>query len=260
MKAIRILIVEDEKLIAKKLSDDLEKLGIQTIDILARGEDAIDLVKQNVSIDLIIMDIELQGKLNGIQTIQKIHEIQSIPVIILSSKISRNYIEDASNVSIYAFLPKPFNALTIKVSIEMALNLFKKEVDTHLRFQGNVKIAPKDKIFIKDKRQYFKVHKEDIMYVKADKNNCLLFTTDDDKYMFTMSMLKFQDKYHYLSLFKIHKSYLINMDKVAKYNTETGNHFCYLTPHGKVKEIDQKGIELPISRHHWVEFQNQIRS
>jgi len=85
-----ILIVEDEGLIALHLQESLEKAGYTAVDPVSSGEDAIEYVNTHAHPDLILMDISLDGKLDGIGTAREIRKRFDIPIIFLSAHTEEN--------------------------------------------------------------------------------------------------------------------------------------------------------------------------
>ena len=83
-KLIRILIVEDDMIIAANLSLQLTKLGYEVIGIVSRGEDAISNANQNKP-DIILMDVNLKGTIDGIDAAIAIHLQNEIPIIYLTA-------------------------------------------------------------------------------------------------------------------------------------------------------------------------------
>jgi two-component system cell cycle sensor histidine kinase/response regulator CckA len=116
----RILIVEDEGVIAQNLSLDLEDLGYEIAGILSSGELAIEFVRKDRP-DLLLMDIALKGKLDGIDAINKIQEFADIPVIYLSAYTNDSLLERAKDTSPYGYLIKPYNLTQLRFTIETAL-------------------------------------------------------------------------------------------------------------------------------------------
>ncbi len=84
MSFIEILIVEDEAIIAEDIASKLEKIGYTVIGIVASGEDAIAITKKQQP-HLILMDIMLQGKMDGIEAVEHIQTQFNIPVIYLTA-------------------------------------------------------------------------------------------------------------------------------------------------------------------------------
>lgn len=106
---IKILLVEDELIIAEHISNELQKYGFIILEILTRGEDALEFLAK-IKPDLIIMDIQLSGQLNGIETAKIILDTCNIPVIFLTANIDDATFEKSRLAAPYAFIGKPFKS------------------------------------------------------------------------------------------------------------------------------------------------------
>jgi PAS domain S-box-containing protein len=118
--AIRLLIVEDEVIIAKDLERHLQKWGYQVDGIATSGEEALQLIL-DLRPDLVLMDIRLGGKIDGIETAARIYELFDIPVIYLTAHADTNTLERAKLTRPLGYLMKPVDFSTLYPSIEMAL-------------------------------------------------------------------------------------------------------------------------------------------
>ena len=125
-----ILIVEDEGIIALQLSELLEKNGYQVTGMTAYGEDAVMMAEKNPP-DLICMDIELSGKMDGIEAAHRIHEHSDIPVIYLTAFSDNQRIARAKETVPYSYIVKPFNERELLASVDMAL--YRHTVEQRLR-------------------------------------------------------------------------------------------------------------------------------
>ena len=117
MNSINILIVEDELILAKNLARKLKRCGYTCIDIVRSGLKAIEKVGQT-NIDLILMDIIIQGDLDGIATIQKIQENHRIPIIYLSSYSDKDTLKRARKTHPKGYLTKPYSLNDLKATID----------------------------------------------------------------------------------------------------------------------------------------------
>ena len=115
-----ILIVEDEGVIALKLKELLENNGYRISGTTAYGEDAVMMAMENPP-DLICMDIELMGKIDGIEAAGRIQEQTPIPVIYLTSYSDDKRLERARETAPYSYIVKPFNERELLASVAMAL-------------------------------------------------------------------------------------------------------------------------------------------
>lgn len=121
MNKPKILIVEDELLIAKNLSRKLEKIGYLVVDIVSSGQAAIERAAETKP-DLILMDIVIKGDMDGIETAAKIHEKLDIPVIYTTAYADDNTLDRAEKTGSYGYAIKPFKERDLHATIKMALS------------------------------------------------------------------------------------------------------------------------------------------
>jgi CheY-like chemotaxis protein len=117
-----ILIVEDEGLIALHISEILAHAGYMVADLLPSGEDALEYLSKTPPPDLILMDIGLAGKMNGIETARRIREHSDIPVLFLTAYSDQIRIRKAGEVSGFERIRKPFTEKDIITAVETALS------------------------------------------------------------------------------------------------------------------------------------------
>ena len=126
-KAINILIVEDELLIAKNLSYKLEKLGYQIADIVSSGADAIQRARE-LRPDLILMDIVIKGDIDGIETAAIINQELDIPIIYTTAYADDETLQRAEKTGSYGYLLKPFKEREMHATIKIALSKHQEAV------------------------------------------------------------------------------------------------------------------------------------
>lgn len=122
----KIIIIEDEALIAIEIESTLEMLGFNVVGHSMSGDEALDLFAKNDA-DLILLDINIQGSLNGIDLAKIIREKYNIPFVFLTSHSDPNTLEEAKKMMPYGYILKPFNENDLKVNIELALYKFESE-------------------------------------------------------------------------------------------------------------------------------------
>lgn len=131
MKAIRkILIVEDEAIIAMDIKVCVENNGFEVTNHISRGEDVIAELNANRP-DLILMDIKLEGKADGVEIAGIIHENYNIPLIFLTSYSSSQILDRAKKTNPFGYIIKPFNERELINTIEIAF--YKHETELKLR-------------------------------------------------------------------------------------------------------------------------------
>jgi CheY-like chemotaxis protein len=116
----RILVIEDEAIVAADIQDRLEVLGYTVAGWGTTGAEALDLARTTQP-DLILMDIMLKGPMNGIQAAHLIRIELSIPVIFLTANSDEAVLEQAKISEPFAYLLKPFEERQLRTNIEMAL-------------------------------------------------------------------------------------------------------------------------------------------
>jgi response regulator RpfG family c-di-GMP phosphodiesterase len=130
MNSEKIMVVEDEWVVADQLCRDLKDLGYTVCSTASTGDEAIRKVKAD-SPDLILMDIVLKGKMNGIEAAERINSQFKIPVIYLTAYTNQEYIERAKQTNPFGYLVKPYNQKELYATIEMALH--KHRVDKEIK-------------------------------------------------------------------------------------------------------------------------------
>jgi len=115
-----ILLVEDDDIIAKVIGWRLEKLGYSLCGRATSCTEAMELLGQKVP-DLILMDINIKGEKNGIETTKMIKKRIHIPVVYLTSHSDDDTLARAKETYPDGFITKPFNDNDLKVAIELAL-------------------------------------------------------------------------------------------------------------------------------------------
>ena len=120
MAKSRILVVEDEAIVAMGIKQKLEELDYAVVDIVFTGEDAVQTALREEP-DLILMDIVLKGKMDGIEAAAKIRNQLDIPVIYLTAYSDEEVLERARMTEPYGYIIKPFKKSELNANLEMAL-------------------------------------------------------------------------------------------------------------------------------------------
>jgi len=122
----RILVVEDEELIGQDIKFLLEDLGYDVPDLVPSGEEAVDKAGETRA-DLVLMDIMLEGDIDGIEAANKINNQYGIPVIYLTAYRNEDIFKRAKLTEPYAYIVKPFEERELRTNVEIALNRHKAE-------------------------------------------------------------------------------------------------------------------------------------
>ena len=126
----KILIAEDETIIAIDIKTTLQKIGYAVAEIATSGEKVIEYLSKEKP-DLILMDISLAGKLDGIETAEIISQKYDLPVVYLTALTNSETLERARLTEPFGYLLKPFDERNLHSTIEMAL--YKHKVDSELK-------------------------------------------------------------------------------------------------------------------------------
>lgn len=120
MASAKILVVEDEKIVAKDIINTLKRLGYFVTAAVSSGEEAI-IKAGEAQPDLILMDIRLKGKMDGIEAAEEIRANYNIPVIYLTANADENTLQRAGLTEPFGYIVKPFEERDLHTTIEIAL-------------------------------------------------------------------------------------------------------------------------------------------
>ena len=121
MTKAKILVVEDEWIIANDIKDSLITMGYMVSGLAASSEEAMARVEE-CQPDLVLMDIVLKGEKNGIETVKDIRARYDIPVIYLTAYDNQFLVDQAKLTDNHGYLLKPFKDRELHIAIELALH------------------------------------------------------------------------------------------------------------------------------------------
>ena len=134
MPETKILIVEDEKILAMGLKKKLEKLGYSVTDLASSGSEAVESVKK-VQPDLVLMDIVLKGAMDGIETAEFLVNLYDIPIIYLTAYADDEMLARAEKTCPYGYILKPYKDSELKANIKMAVYKHKSQKENAMDFE-----------------------------------------------------------------------------------------------------------------------------
>jgi PAS domain S-box-containing protein len=120
MAKAKIMIVEDDRIVAEDIQDSLKKMGYTVSAIVSFGKEAIKRAKED-SPDLVLMDIVLSGEMNGTEAAYLIRSQFNIPIVYLTAYADEEVMEKAKITEPYGYIIKPFEDRELKITIEIAL-------------------------------------------------------------------------------------------------------------------------------------------
>ncbi|AHM60156.1 response regulator [Flammeovirgaceae bacterium 311] len=112
----KILVVEDEAIIAMALAADLEDMGYEAA-LAGSGEEALEMFRQEL-FDLVLMDIQLSGNWDGIETIQRIQELANPKVVFITGNSEKGTVNKLQSLKTHGFLVKPINTNDLRLLLD----------------------------------------------------------------------------------------------------------------------------------------------
>jgi signal transduction histidine kinase len=150
MNPIKILVVEDEVIVAEDIGFRLKKLGYIVTATVASGEEAIEKVAENRP-DLVLMDIVLKGDMDGVTAAEKIRNRVDIPTVFLTAYADDQTLQRAKLTNPFGYIIKPFQQNDLRVAIEIALH--RHEIETKMQETLKASEAAKESVEEKSHRQ-----------------------------------------------------------------------------------------------------------
>jgi len=215
---IKILIGEDEVLIAEYLADILNSFEYDDVEIAHNKNEIIDKVK-SYEPDLALLDIRMEGKYDGIEIGEYITENLDIPIIYITAHSDKEIVQKALKTKPSAYIIKPFTEMDVFSAVEIAINsMAKKEVEGEL--------------VIKDGHAMVKVKHSDILFITASGNYAEI-QTSTKKYLNRTSLDNLLSEIDSPNFIRIHRSHIVNAKMIDIFHAN---------------EVSIQNQKLPISR------------
>lgn len=218
---VKILVVEDDILLGEQirrfLSKDYELLGIAT-----KGESALAFIDENQP-DLVLMDIELDGQLDGVETAEKIQEKLFIPVIYLTKLHDDRTLKRVKKTMPAAYLSKPFKNHDLKYAIENAI--YARQLQPNRKNDAaqiknetfNVSVF-NDRLFCKTGTgQILRLFINDIVFIELIGRECHIITIHGTEHI-NISLKDFFAGINDGPLLRIHRRFGININYMKHFN------------------------------------------
>lgn len=220
MAKVKVLIVEDELLIAEDLAAWLEDYGFEVTGIASTGNQAFLLYKKNKP-DVMLIDIELDGEMDGVELAHMINQTRPIPFIFLSGNFDPVTLARVKHTNPSNFIVKPFEEQQLSISIDMAIANFASsktpltpQIEPEKTGKENENyFLLKDRIFIKNRNKRVRIMITDILYVKADNQYADLFTMEG-RHTLGFTLNHSLEKLDHPLFCRVSKSYIVNLNYV----------------------------------------------
>ncbi|MDT8416014.1 MAG: LytTR family transcriptional regulator DNA-binding domain-containing protein [Flavobacteriaceae bacterium] len=217
---IKILVVEDEMIIGANISLQLTSLGYEVSGIIPRGEEALVHLKENQP-DIVLMDINLKGKIDGVETALLMQQQFDIPIIYLTANADQANFERAKATHPYAFISKPFKKLDLQRAVELTVArlLTERSEDKSRPFKNDLPLVISDCIYVRHQEKMVKVPIHEIFYIEAERNYCRIHTKEKE-YLQVMTLKDMEEKLPQNHFLRIHRSFIINLSQIDEVATD----------------------------------------
>jgi DNA-binding LytR/AlgR family response regulator len=217
---VKILVVEDETLLAQDIALRLKQFGYEVTDTASSVDKAIASIAK-IKPDLVMIDIMLKGEKNGIDLGESINVYYKIPFIFLTSHADKHLVELAKAVKPYAYMLKPFNDREINIAIELALANFanaspESQISQkhHYSESDNEVLQVNDGLFLKKQNHFRKVGLKEILWLEAESNYTVLHT-QTESYTYSTVLGKIEEKLPEAQFIRVHRSFIVNIFAVT---------------------------------------------
>jgi len=226
---IKIGIVEDEAIIADDLAALLEEMGYKCPEPASNYEAAVAML-QSFEPDMVLVDINLSGRPDGLKVAKYITEKLSKPFIFLTANSDPETVASAREFRPSAYLVKPFQKADIYTAIEIALYNFHNERKLQREIPASKLVT--DALFVRDGDYFNKVRFDDIVYLSSE-HVYVTIHTQQKKYLVRSTMQEYLENFDPALFVRVHRSYVVNLKWIERINTQT---------------LTAGGVEIPVSR------------
>lgn len=208
MKSLKILIVEDELLTANDIQETLEKAGHQITAIAQNYKEALSSMNRSLP-DLVLIDINLEDAVDGIDTAKALLTQKQMPIIYLTANSETTTVKRAAETCPTAYLLKPFRHRELAIQVELAYHNYQvsKGISTN-PFAA-------ESLFLPFEGGYVRIIKQDVLYIKAEKVYVRIFELDKGR-LFTMNLGYIIQFFGTPNFYRLSRSYLINLNYVER--------------------------------------------
>jgi DNA-binding LytR/AlgR family response regulator len=233
----KILIVEDQPIIAADLSGYMKDFGYQPLPSVKSAEDAL-LLLENIQVDCVLIDINIEGDMDGVELAHQIKETYGIPMIFITALHDDHTIKRITSSGASAYLVKPVSEYSLRASIELALH---KEERVH---SPKLKVEKEhEDFYIKYKNQLRRISAEEVNVCEAYDNYVYLHT-NEGKFLIHSSLKAVAEKLVPFDFMRVHRSYIVNMKSIDSLEGD---------------DILINGLRIRIGKTYREEFMSQIR-
>lgn len=221
--ATKILVVDDEVLIAEFLKDILVSLGFNAIQLAHNMQETFVAIEQ-FRPELLLLDIRMERELEGIEIARKVNELYKIPFVFITAHSDAKIIEQALDTNPSGYITKPFKEMDVYAAVNLAIK--------------NKALQQEKTFSFKDGYDTIKLPINEILFAKSEGNYIDLFT---NKKIYTLrnSLDWLLENLPENEFKKTHRSYVVNVKKIEKISS---------------KSVFINNTEIPVSRNNLIDF------
>ena len=231
MSVLKIGVVEDELIIARTILNTLDELGYAHCGPAINYTEAMEMLEKNKP-DLLLLDIQLSGKKDGMDVAEKLNEFYQLPFIFLTANSDGETIDRAKKVKPHAYIVKPFTKEELYAAIEIAFSNF-----TGSRHDANPRqtdtFPAKDYMFVRDGYLFRKISFSELSYLESEANYVTLHLLSHKRVMVRSTLNDFIGQLDLKTFIRVHRSYSVNIHLIDD-----------ISP----TEVSVSGVKIPIGR------------
>lgn len=242
-KQLKILIVEDEQNYADTLEMFVDELGYDPAGIASEGKKAMTLFNE-LEPDLVLMDINLEGELTGIDLARIFQGQRETPIIFITSFEDKETFDRAKQTGPFAYLIKPFEPNILQRSIELAFQQTFADGEQVFESQQEV-VLTSDSFFVKERSKLIKINIADILWIEVEDKYCML-NTALKKFALRTSLKELASKLDASMFVQTHRSHIVNANAIEDIDLS-------------LFVVRVNGKEVPLGRAHKDEFIKRLQ-
>jgi DNA-binding LytR/AlgR family response regulator len=236
-----LMIVEDDFVIAHELKLTLEKLGYQTHPVLHQAEDLLEALDEFPT-DLVLLDIDLAGDLDGVDIAPKLKTEYQIPFVYLTAKVDTATLSRAALTEPDGYLVKPFREDELKAMLEIVL--YKSHKKPKPKTENDPQSTKNQTIFVKNKNRLEKLNLNEVLWIEARDIYCILHTAQG-QFVLSHTLKALENSLPSQQFIRIHRSYVVAIDKINAFednNVLIGKEYLPIGKTYKDKLLEQISI------------------
>ena len=184
---ISVLVIEDEEIWANKIKYDLNQFGFKVTSCEDTFEKALTAIHQN-NFDIVLLDINLNGKNTGIELGKIITFIAQKPFVFITGSMQDDIIRDAAVARPSAFLTKPVTPASLFITIQSAIHHFNS--DTSATIPAKSHVNDNTFFFVKNNNKYKKIEWQNVVCLRSEKNYISVITVRGETHLIRSSLQK----------------------------------------------------------------------